>query len=155
MSNTPVPGPELHPDWLRVPLGPGHGHADFHYRWLRHNCDRERHPRTGERTLCSSELPDDLSPRTAALTGDALEIEWAPDGHRSAYPLAWLRAHAYAVNRVAPPPPSNELAQIVVDGTARWRSGSRRRSRGCIAAAPRWSGATPPTPPRPSTPPSP
>ena len=39
-----LPGqPELHPDWLRVPLGQGE-HADFHHRWLRHHCDRERHP---------------------------------------------------------------------------------------------------------------
>jgi gamma-butyrobetaine dioxygenase/trimethyllysine dioxygenase len=48
----------LGPSWLRVSLGAGRGTADFHYRWLRHNCDRERHPRTGERTLCSSELAD-------------------------------------------------------------------------------------------------
>jgi gamma-butyrobetaine dioxygenase len=116
MSNDRDLGPELHPDWLRVPLGPGHGHADFHYRWLRHNCDRERHPATGERTLCSSELPGDLSPRTAVLTADALEIEWAPDGHRSRYPLGWLRAHAYAVDRVAVPPPPAELARILVEG---------------------------------------
>lgn len=89
MSNTPAL--EVHADWLRVPLGGG-DHADFHHRWLRHNCDRERHPRTGERTRCSSELPDDLSPRTARLTDDRLELTW-PDGHVSTYPLTWLRAH--------------------------------------------------------------
>jgi alpha-ketoglutarate-dependent taurine dioxygenase len=54
------------------------------------NCDCDRHPRTHERTLCSSELPDDLAPRTATLRGDVLEIEWSPDGHRSTYPRASL-----------------------------------------------------------------
>src|SRR5688572_19102182 len=115
MSNTPAL--EVHADWLRVPLGGG-DHADFHHRWLRHNCDRERHPRTGERTRCSSELPDDLSPRTARLTDGALELTW-PDGHVSTYSLAWLRAHAYALNRRDVPPPSSDLAalEIPADGT--------------------------------------
>ncbi|HEY8377879.1 MAG TPA: TauD/TfdA family dioxygenase [Nannocystis sp.] len=111
---TDHPALELHPDWLRVPLGDGHT-ADFHYRWLRHNCDRERHPLTRERTLCSSEIADDVRPRHAALTGDALEIVWEPDGHASTYPLAWLRAHTYALDRVAAPPPSSDLAPLLVD----------------------------------------
>ncbi len=116
MSNEPAL--ELHPEWLRIPFGEGH-HADFHYRWLRHNCDRERHPQTGERSRCSSELPDEPTPRHAALTGDALEIEWAPDGHTSRYPLAWLRAHAYAPGRVAPPLPSGELAPLLLSARGR------------------------------------
>lgn len=108
-----LPELELHAEWLRVPLGGG-AYADFHHRWLRHNCDQERHPRTGERTRCSSELPDELSPRRAALVDDALEVEWAPDGHTSRYPLAWLRAHAYATGRVAPEPPPGELAPLLI-----------------------------------------
>ncbi len=111
MSNAPTL--ELHDEWLRIPFGEG-DHADFHYRWLRHNCDRERHPQTGERTRCSSELVDEPSPRRAALIDDALEIVWAPDGHASRYPLAWLRAHAYAPGRVAPPLPSGELAPLLL-----------------------------------------
>ncbi|MBL9101911.1 MAG: TauD/TfdA family dioxygenase [Myxococcales bacterium] len=110
MANAASDGLEVHADWLRVALGGGE-HADFHHRWLRHNCDRERHPRTGERTRCSSELPDDLSPRTARLTADALEITW-PDGHASVYPLAWLRAHAYAVGRVDVAAPGADLAAL-------------------------------------------
>jgi len=110
MSNTPEPGLELHREWLRVPLGAGE-HADFHHRWLRHHCDRERHPITGERTRCSSELPDDISPRRAAIVDDALEIDWSDD-HASRYPLTWLRTHAYARNRVDVPPPAADLAQI-------------------------------------------
>ena len=141
MSNDRELGPEQHPDWLRVPLDPGH--ADFHYRWLRHNCDAERHPRTGERTLCSSELPDDLSPRTAVLTGDALEIEWAPDGHRSRYPLAWLRAHAYARDREAPPPPPSELERLLVVGSTLAQQVTRAldRVRTCGAAVVRRDAA--------------
>ena len=99
--------------WLRVSLGAGRGTGDFHFRWLRHNCDRERHPKTGERTLCSSELPDDLRPRSARLDGDRLLITWEPDGHESAYSLAWLDAHAYARDRVDHPPPS-DVSRITV-----------------------------------------
>lgn len=111
MTNAPESGGlEVHADWLRVPLGDGQ-HADFHHRWLRHNCDRERHPQTGERTRCSSELPDDLAPRTARLHADDLELTW-PDGHVSTYSLAWLRAHAYALDRVDVPPPSSSLAPL-------------------------------------------
>lgn len=111
MSNTQGPHQlAVHRDWLRVPLGDG-DHADFHHRWLRHNCDDERHPRTGERTRCSSELPDDLAPRTAQLLPDHLELTW-PDGHVSTYPIAWLRTHAYALNRVDVPAPTSALAPL-------------------------------------------
>lgn len=113
MPNFKGPALETHADWLRVPLGTGE-HADFHHRWLRHNCDRERHPQTGERTLCSSELPDDVRPRDVRLVDDALEIVWAPDGHASRYALGWLRAHAYAPGRVAREPPSGDLERILV-----------------------------------------
>ena len=103
MPNAPRP-PEVHPDWLRVPLGQGE-HADFHHRWLRHHCDAERHPRTGERTRCSSELPDDIHPRHAAIVDEILEVTWS-DAHASRYPLAWLRQHAYALGRLDLPPPT-------------------------------------------------
>jgi gamma-butyrobetaine dioxygenase/trimethyllysine dioxygenase len=113
MSNSPDPAHlEVHADWLRVPLGDG-AHADFHHRWLRHNCDRERHPQTGERTRCSSELPDDLAPRTARLLADHLELTW-PDGHVSTYALSWLRAHAYARDRVDVPPPSSDIGPLEI-----------------------------------------
>lgn len=110
--------PELHRDWLRVSLGDGRT-ADFHYRWLRHNCDRERHPQTRERTLCSSQLADDIRPRHAALEADALRLGWEPDGHASTYPLAWLREHAYAIDRRPAPPPSSDLAPLLLDAAGR------------------------------------
>lgn len=117
---TPTPSDdlvELHDDWLRVRF-PAGSHADFHHRWLRHNCDCDRHPTTGERTLCSSELPDDLRPREAAVRGDALVLTW-PDGHVTTYPLAWLRAHAYALGREAPPPPVHEPAALELHARGR------------------------------------
>ncbi len=104
------PGVHLGPTWLRVALGDGRGTGDFHYRWLRHQCDRARHPLTGERTLCSSELPDDVRPRRASLDGDALTVVWEPDGHESRYALAWLDAHAYARDRVEHLPPADVTA---------------------------------------------
>jgi gamma-butyrobetaine dioxygenase/trimethyllysine dioxygenase len=103
---------ELHPEWMRVPLDGG-DHADFHHRWLRHNCNLERHPQTRERTRCSSELPDDITARRAEIVGDILEIDWS-DEHSSQYPLEWLRENAYALNRVAVPPPSNDLERMQV-----------------------------------------
>ncbi|MFO0606938.1 MAG: TauD/TfdA family dioxygenase [Polyangiales bacterium] len=109
----PTGGLSLRDTWLRVGFGAGRGTADFHYRWLRHNCDRERHPLTGERTLCSSELPDDIQPRAARVEGEVLRVTWEPDGHESAYPLAWLDAHAYARDRRDHPPPTDLLAVTV------------------------------------------
>lgn len=106
---------DLHDDWLRVPL-PGGAHADFHLRWLRHNCDLDRHPRTRERVVCSSELPDLLGAERASLEGDALVVRWAHDGRESRFPLAWLAEHAYALDRVAAPPPPSDLARIELEG---------------------------------------
>ena len=106
------PRVELAGDAARVHFGAGLGHADFHYRWLRHWCDRERHPLTRERTLDSSDLPDDVFPLAARVAGDALRVRWSPDGHESEYPLSWLDAHAYARDRVAAPPPPSDLSAV-------------------------------------------
>lgn len=113
MPNGPGNALELHADWLRVWLADGSS-ADFHYRWLRHNCDRERHPYTRERTRCSSELADDVRPRAAEVRGEALHVVWHPDGHESSYPLTWLAEHAYARDRVDVPPPSSDLATLEI-----------------------------------------
>jgi gamma-butyrobetaine dioxygenase/trimethyllysine dioxygenase len=103
-------GVERHDGYLRV-IAADH-HADFHLRWLRHNCDVDRHPTTGERTVDSAELPDALAVSDARIEGDALVVRWAHDGRISRYPLAWLHTHAYAVDRAAVPPPPSELARI-------------------------------------------
>ncbi len=103
---------ELHDRWLRVQLG--HEHADFHYKWLRHACDLDRHPQTGERTIDSSEIPDDVAAREARVEADTLIITWAHDGRVSRYPLAWLERHAYARGRVTRPPPT-ELEAVTLE----------------------------------------
>jgi len=98
----------LHPGWLRVTFATGQ-HADFHDRWLRHNSDNDRHPKTGERILCSSELPDDLHAVTAEIAGDALVVRFSDGSPASAFPLAWLEAEAYAGGRDAVPPPPSDV----------------------------------------------
>ena len=103
-------------DFLRIrPHGGRDEHLDFHWFWLRHNCDCCRHPQTNERTLCSSSVPLDLRPSrvTASAGGDAVEIEWVEDGgHRSSYPLAWLERHAYARGHDAVAPPPGDAAVL-------------------------------------------
>lgn len=97
-------------DFLRIRAHGERGeHLDFHWFWLRHNCDCCRHPQTRERTLCSSSVALGLRPSrvTASPAGDAVEIEWdEAGGHRSVYAIAWLEQHAYARGHdaVAPPP---------------------------------------------------
>lgn len=98
--------------WLRVPLP--RGHADFHYKWLRHACDLDRHPTTRERTVDSSDIPDAVHATRAWLADGTLLVEWAHDGRVSRYLLAWLDAHAYARDRVGVPPPPSALEPITL-----------------------------------------
>ncbi len=101
--------------WLRVPIGDGH--VDVHHRWLRHQSPASRHPITGERTLCSSELADDVRPLQASIEGSSLRVRWSDDGHVAEYDLGWLAEHAYARDRVDVPPPPSDLARIELDGS--------------------------------------
>lgn len=98
----------------------GDRRLDFHLRWLRHNCDLDRHPATGERLIDSADLPDQLAATAARVDGDVLAVTWAGDGRTSRYPLAWLRAHAYAIDRddVAPPPSNVALIELDPRGVA-------------------------------------
>lgn len=96
--------------WLRVRLAGGH--ADFHLRWLRHQCDQDRHPATRERTVDSCELPAALAAEAAWVEGGALRVRWSHDGRVSAYDLGWLAEHAYARDRADVPPPPSELASV-------------------------------------------
>lgn len=115
---------ELHDSWLRVHFpGELREHADFHYIWLRHNCDQDRHPQTGERTVCPSELPANIKALRAGV--DAAEgrlwVAWGGTEERvSTYSLDWLRQHAYALNRpdVPPPPSDAERISIYTEGAA-------------------------------------
>lgn len=110
-----------HADHLRVVFSAAPGdHADFHYLWLRHNCDHDRHPQTNERIVCSSELSARPVPASAVLEGDALRITWAgePERAESVYPVSWLREHAYAYGRREVLPPSGDLSGLEIDARA-------------------------------------
>ena len=109
----------LHDGWLRVSFAQTKDDADFHFRWLRHNCDVDRHPLTRERTIDSSDLPDDLAVRDAHIDDDALHLTWQHDGRRSRYDLSWLREHAYALNRAKPERPPSEVEALEIRGLAR------------------------------------
>jgi gamma-butyrobetaine dioxygenase/trimethyllysine dioxygenase len=98
--------------WLRIQLA--NGPADFHYRWLRHACDLDRHPLTNERIVCSSELPDTLEVKRAFVSGDRLHVVWTHDGRESRYALAWLQQHAYASGRTYPPTLPTSLSEVEV-----------------------------------------
>lgn len=115
---------ELHDGWLRVHFGTGTpAHADFHFRWLRHHCEREHDLATGERTLCSSQLGDEI--RVVAGYVDAerrLHVQWKERiaGRRvelseSVFTLEWLREHAYAPDREEVSAPPSDLARVEVD----------------------------------------
>lgn len=74
--------------------------AELPAMWLRDNCPCTdcRDPRSGQKLFQIGALPDGLRAETATeVTGaagePAIEVVWAPDGHRSAYPVAWLTAH--------------------------------------------------------------
>jgi gamma-butyrobetaine dioxygenase/trimethyllysine dioxygenase len=105
---------ELHDDFLRISIDGQR--ADFHLRWLRHNCDVDRHPLTGERTLDSSELPDRLSVSEAVLDDEVLRIRWTNDQRTSRYRVAWLREHSYSLGSAEPIPPSADTSKLELLG---------------------------------------
>ncbi len=106
-----------HDGFVRVHFAHRPSHADFHFRWLRHNCDLDRHPTTRERTVDSSELPDELAVAEARVEGDELRVRWSHDSRLSRFRLDWLWAHAYAIDRADPPAPVHDLAEVTVEGT--------------------------------------
>ena len=111
------PAFDARPDFLRVHFGGGlPAHADFHWFWLRHQCDCCRHPQTRERTLRPSDVPLEITPRSVALAPDfeRLFVVW-PEGageHASEYALDWLRANAYALDAAEIAPPPSDTASV-------------------------------------------
>lgn len=101
---------EVHDGFVRV-IDAG-ARADFHLRWLRHHCDVDRHPVTGERTLDSSELPDELAVARAEIDGEHVAIAWRHDGRVSRFARSWLREHAYALDRELVAPPGHDVARL-------------------------------------------
>jgi len=78
----------------------------FHWLWLRDNClDGSSRTVNGQRLFETADLVFDdkrFTPVAFAMQPhqqeEALSISWA-DGHTSAFPLSWLRKHAYDVPR--------------------------------------------------------
>jgi alpha-ketoglutarate-dependent taurine dioxygenase len=107
---------ELHDDFIRVIDGADH--ADFHLRWLRHNCDVDRHALTGERLIDSAELPDRLEVAELAVVDQTLRVRWRHDDRVSRYSLAWLRTNAYASGRALVSRPPADVARLELLGGA-------------------------------------
>ncbi|WP_033280553.1 TauD/TfdA family dioxygenase [Streptomyces sp. NRRL F-525] len=65
---------------------------DLPLTWLRDNCPcpRCRDPRNGQKLFQITELPTGLALDAVRRTADGVEVDWAPDGHRSAYSAQWL-----------------------------------------------------------------
>ncbi|MFD5465448.1 phosphonate degradation HD-domain oxygenase [Kitasatospora sp. NPDC127059] len=63
--------------------------------WLRDNCPCAdcRDPRNGQKLFQIGDLPADLTIAAQCEPDGNLEVLWS-DGHRSRYPLAWLREEA-------------------------------------------------------------
>ncbi|MFI9648375.1 TauD/TfdA family dioxygenase [Streptomyces sp. NPDC052040] len=82
-----------------MPALPSFPIGDLPVMWLRDNCPCPecRDPRSGQKLFQIGSLPAGLrvgSTAAADTAGDpAVEVVWAPNGHRSVYPLAWLDAH--------------------------------------------------------------
>ena len=64
--------------------------------WLRVNCSCAEclDPRTGERLVSITDIPEDTLVTTARLVGDRVEVVFGPDAHRTAFDVGWLRQFA-------------------------------------------------------------
>ena len=69
----------------------------FHAIWLRDNAgDPEtRSAGNGQRLIALRDIPPDIHISSADMSGDALEVGFAPEGKLVRYDLNWLAAHAY------------------------------------------------------------
>jgi gamma-butyrobetaine dioxygenase/trimethyllysine dioxygenase len=110
---------ERYPNWMRVIFSSApKDHADYHYQWLRHNCEVDRHPTTKERIICPSDVPDSIVPKSVRVTdADSVEVVWdGPAPNRtSTYTSEWLKKFAYAQGRELVPPPPNDVPRITIN----------------------------------------
>lgn len=116
------------------------GYSDFHYYWLRHNCNCKphcRHVTTNERVIDSSQIPMDIKPLYISVSVNTnkeqtellqnvtpltLEIEWSPiaenlretEPHRSVYEWSWLQTHAYSWNNTIIDSIPHDLSSVEV-----------------------------------------
>lgn len=92
--------------------------------WLRDNCQCRscRDSATGMRLLKVSDLPAEISVAAVRRSGDLIEVEFAPDGHRSVFAAEWLGQFA---DRAGSPDARPEQQQL-----PRGRPGRGADSRG-------------------------
>ena len=86
---------------LDAPLKDG-STAYFNYYWLRDNCPTSFDSQTRERTFDIFHEARAPEPESAAIVGEALEIVWKSDGHRTRHALDWLAGYAKGAPRRDP-----------------------------------------------------
>eukprot|EP00842_Homolaphlyctis_polyrhiza_P005141 jgi/Hompol1/5628/HPOL_000866-RA len=69
-----------------------------HGIWLRDHCRCSEcfHQVTKQRLVDTSQIPLDIVPQSATVSGNNLLVQWANPSHTSSYSLEWLRSHSYA-----------------------------------------------------------
>jgi len=80
---------------LRLETGAA-GHR-FHAIWLRDNAwDADtRSPANGQRLIALRDIPAETRITSAAVSGDALDVTFAPEAKTVSFAIDWLQAHAY------------------------------------------------------------
>lgn len=70
--------------------------ARFHYLWLRHHCPctRCRDPKTKQRLLDPTLIPDQIKPKNVRVNANILNITW-DDDHRTEFDVRWLKENSY------------------------------------------------------------
>ncbi|OBY27323.1 2-trimethylaminoethylphosphonate dioxygenase [Leisingera sp. JC1] len=73
----------------------------FHAIWLRDNAlDPEtRAPGNGQRLITIGDIPVDTKISTALVEHGSLTVTFAPEGKTVTFPVSWLKAHAYDIDR--------------------------------------------------------
>src|SRR5262245_13336548 len=69
----------------------------FHAVWLRDNAldDKTRSAGNGQRLITILDIPAETRIGAASITGEALEVTFAPEGKTVSFPAQWLRANVY------------------------------------------------------------
>jgi gamma-butyrobetaine dioxygenase len=85
------------------PAGADRGLFGLPAIWLRVNCPcpRCRDPRTDERLVTITDLPQDVWVTAARRADDRVEVEFGPDKHRAVFDVGWLRQFAAESHDVA------------------------------------------------------
>ncbi|MFT2110920.1 TauD/TfdA family dioxygenase [Marinomonas sp. 2405UD68-3] len=94
---------ELGDDSLTLQWDDGH-HSEFHYLWLRDNCQCSQCVTylTREQVFEICDAPLTIKPVKASLSDEhRLVIEWDHEQHISQFHPGWLRAHCYSESSLA------------------------------------------------------